>query len=179
MLPRLLFTYLLICTLSLVLTFQPSLQRRPAFKLQPNYAARPSPQGIAPLFMSVTSETEVKNTVTLPPDLKSRSLLFTVLASLAVAISYADRSNLSTAIIPMAQVFKWDSFFSGLVLSSFWLGYGTTQVLGGRVADKIGGEKLLVGAMLIWSVCTGLTPMAASSGPAALLLIRYDHNTTV
>lgn len=92
----------------------------------------------------------------------SGALLFTLLSALAIAISYADRSNLSTAIIPMANQLQWDASFSGLVLSLFWLGYALTQIIGGSLADKgIGGEKLLPLALLGWSICTGLTPSAA------------------
>ena len=40
----------------------------------------------------------------------------------------------------MATDFGWDSFFSGLVLSSFWAGYALTQILGGKLADKFGGQ---------------------------------------
>lgn len=54
---------------------------------------------------------------------------------------YLQRSNLSTAIIPMAAAFQWDSLFSGLVLSAFWAGYALTQVLGGKLADKYGGQS--------------------------------------
>ena len=61
-------------------------------------------------------------------------------ASLIFCLTCTDRSNLSTAIIPMAAAFQWDSFFSGLVLSSFWAGYALTQVLGGKLADKYGGQ---------------------------------------
>ena len=42
----------------------------------------------------------------------------------------------------MAAAFQWDSFFSGLVLSSFWAGYALTQILGGKLADKYGGQIL-------------------------------------
>ena len=88
-------------------------------------------------------------------EIRTQSVVFTALAALAVAISYADRSNISTAIIPMASQFQWDSFYSGIVLSSFWLGYACTQIVGGTLADRYGGEALLVFAMLTWSLCTG------------------------
>ena len=66
----------------------------------------------------------------------SRPYLFTILTALAIAISYADRTNLSTSIIPMTDQYGWDASTSGLVLSSFWLGYGSSQVIGGKVADR-------------------------------------------
>lgn len=46
-------------------------------------------------------------------------------------ICYADRSNMSTAIIPMSQDLGWDKAYQGVVLSAFFLGYATTQILGG------------------------------------------------
>ena len=106
-----------------------------------------------------------------PPGLKKNGWLFTILSAIAIAVSYADRSNLSTAIIPMAEHFKWDSFFSGVVLSSFWAGYALTQILGGRLADKFGGEKLLAGAITLWSLCTYFTPFVAGNNQL-LLLVR-------
>ena len=42
----------------------------------------------------------------------SKSIQFTLFSALAVAISYADRSNLSTAIIPMAGNLKDGQMFS-------------------------------------------------------------------
>ena len=68
--------------------------------------------------------------------ISGQTIPFTLLSALAIAISYADRSNLSTAIIPMAAAFHWDSLFSGVVLSAFWGGYALTQVLGGRLAGN-------------------------------------------
>jgi len=94
------------------------------------------------------------------------------LSALAIAISYADRSNLSTAIIPMAKELNWNSLFSGLVLSAFWAGYATTQVLGGALADAYGGELLLVFAMLLWSCATAVTPIAAAAGTVQVLGAR-------
>lgn len=100
------------------------------------------------------------------------SVVLVGLSALAIAISYADRSNLSTAIIPMAKELNWNSLFSGLVLSAFWAGYATTQVLGGALADAYGGELLLVLAMLLWSCATALTPLAAAAGTVQVLGAR-------
>lgn len=106
------------------------------------------------------------------PQMYKFALPFTLLSALAIAISYADRANLSTAIIPMAARFNWDSTFSGLVLSAFWAGYALTQIIGGKTADTLGGEKLLIAALLLWSICTGITPWAANLGAIPVLLVR-------
>lgn len=100
--------------------------------------------------------------------------------------SYADRANLSTAIIPMSASLHWDSFFSGLVLSAFWAGYACTQIIGkcgcsseivvlnffcentgGNLADRFGGENILLTAIVLWSAFTALTPEAAAASTAA------------
>ena len=43
-------------------------------------------------------------------------------------------------------------------MSCFLWGYAITQVFAGRYADKLGGEKILVGTTLIWSLLTLFTP---------------------
>jgi hypothetical protein len=48
------------------------------------------------------------------------SVLFTLLSALAILISYADRANISTTIVSMAQQYRWDSTFQGFVLTSFF-----------------------------------------------------------
>lgn len=68
---------------------------------------------------------------------------------------YALRVNLSVAIVEMTdnrtviqpdgtetyeQHFPWDSRQKGYVLSSFFYGYLATQVIGGVIAAKIGGN---------------------------------------
>ena len=54
-----------------------------------------------------------------------------------------DRSNIAVAIVYMAKEFKWSSTTQGLILSSFFVGYLTTQVVGGVLADKFGGKGVL------------------------------------
>jgi MFS family permease len=58
-------------------------------------------------------------------------------------ITPKDRSNIAVAIVYMAKEFGWSSTTQGLVLSSFFVGYLTTQVLGGALADKFGGKWVL------------------------------------
>lgn len=94
------------------------------------------------------------------------------LCSLAVVICYADRSNISTAILPMAADFGWDKAFQGVVLSSFFGGYALTQILGGQLADRLGGKLVLASGVALWSLFTFATPAAAAAGTVPLILCR-------
>jgi MFS family permease len=103
-----------------------------------------------------------------------QSVKFVLLAAAAVAISYADRSNISTAIISMSSQYSYSNTLSGFVLSSFFVGYTLTQIVGGKLADSdfFRGELLLPFAMVVWSAFTAITPFAASQGPEILLVSR-------
>jgi MFS family permease len=46
------------------------------------------------------------------------------------------------------------------------------QVLGGGLADRFGGGRVLTGAVFAWSAATVLTPYAASVGLPSLLAMR-------
>ncbi len=90
----------------------------------------------------------------------------------ATFLCYIDRVNISVAVIPMAKELGWDAETQGRVLSLFFVGYLLTQILGGRLADRFGGKRVLGAGVLLWSLFTVLTPPAASLGLAALLLAR-------
>ena len=49
----------------------------------------------------------------------------------ASVVCYVDRTNISVAIVAMARDYEWGDAQRSLVLSSFFIGYMTTQVLGG------------------------------------------------
>ncbi len=87
-------------------------------------------------------------------------------------ICYIDRVNMSVAIIPMAEEFKWAQTTKGIVLSSFFYGYLATQVLGGWLADRYGGKVILGFGVLWWSIFTMLTPPAAAISLTVLFLAR-------
>lgn len=65
------------------------------------------------------------------------------LCTLAILICYADRSNISVAIVPMSEEFTWSDSYKGTVLSVFFIGYAATQLLGGALADRYGGKGVL------------------------------------
>jgi len=87
-------------------------------------------------------------------------------------ICYIDRVNISVAIIPMAEQFGWSDTQRGLVLSSFFVGYLVTQVLGGWLAAKLGGKAVLGFGALWWSLFTLLTPLSAMASFPILIATR-------
>ena len=94
------------------------------------------------------------------------------LSFLAVFICYIDRVNISVAIIPMQQQFGWSESQVGIILGSFYFGYMISMTIGGYLADKYGGKKVLGIGLLIWSFFTVITPIFAYSGLWYLILIR-------
>jgi MFS family permease len=99
---------------------------------------------------------------------------YTVIALLALAsaICYFDRVNISIAIIPLARDRGYDAAATGLILSSFFWGYIGPQMLGGWLADRFGGKRVLTAGVVLWSLGTVLTPVAAELSFAALLVMR-------
>jgi len=61
----------------------------------------------------------------------------------------------------MTQDFGWSKADLGAVMGSFFWGYITTQVIGGYMADKLGGDKVLWMSGLVWGTLTFLTPFIA------------------
>ena len=94
------------------------------------------------------------------------------LSYIAVFICYIDRVNISVAIIPMQEQFGWSELQVGIVLGTFYVGYMISMTLGGYLADKYGGKKVLGYALIIWSLFTIVTPFFAYSGLWWLIFIR-------
>jgi ACS family sodium-dependent inorganic phosphate cotransporter len=112
-------------------------------------------------------EAEIAQTVAWP-----RRYTVVVLLALASAICYIDRVNISIAIIPLARDRGYDAAATGWILSSFFWGYIGPQMLGGWLADRFGGKRVLTAGVLLWSLGTLLTPVAAEISFGALLMMR-------
>lgn len=100
---------------------------------------------------------------------------------------YALRVNLSVAIVAMTenrtvehangtttyeQYFNWSSKEKGYVLSSFFYGYLCTQVIGGVIAAKIGGNLLFGIGVGVTALLTLITPAAANYSLFAMIAVR-------
>lgn len=90
----------------------------------------------------------------------------------AMFIAYTDRVNISVAAIQMQADFGWTETTKGIVLSSFFFGYLLTQVLGGWLANRFGGRRVLGLAVISWSILTLVTPWAAALAFGVLIAAR-------
>ncbi len=69
--------------------------------------------------------------------------------------------------------FDWDEFTRGLVLSAFGYGYVTTQIIGGRLAERLGVRAVYGRCLAACGVLTILSPVAAKVGGAwAFAVVR-------
>ncbi|MDR3590402.1 MAG: MFS transporter [Negativicutes bacterium] len=74
-------------------------------------------------------------------------------------VSYMDRMVMATAIPYIAKEFNLTPVSVGVVLSSFFFGYATFQVIGGILADKFGARKVMTFGIFWWSLFTAFTGM--------------------
>lgn len=71
---------------------------------------------------------------------------------------YSTRTTMPLLVPAVSAERKWSKTDSGTVLSSFFWGYTLTQVLGGYLSDKLGGERVIFLAAIGWSLITFWMP---------------------
>jgi sugar phosphate permease len=91
-------------------------------------------------------------------------------------VDYVDRLVISTALPSIGKEFGLDHTQQGLVMTVFFISYALCQFPGGMLADRVGCRRIMVAAMVAWSVFTGLTGLAASFG--MLLVVRVLFGVT-
>lgn len=82
-----------------------------------------------------------------------------------------DRFIINYAILGISEDLQLSASATGIVLSSFFAGYALMQIPGGWLADKFGFRKVLIIAVLLWSIFTVLTGAAWSF--LSLIFIRF------
>uniref|UniRef100_A0A8D0KXP7 Solute carrier family 17 member 4 n=1 Tax=Strix occidentalis caurina TaxID=311401 RepID=A0A8D0KXP7_STROC len=114
----------------------------------------------------------------------------TLVLHISLFMAYALRVSLSITIVAMtnsshphgcsgsaprssypgfAPVYSWSAETQGIILSSFFYGYGLTQALGGYCSGLFGGKPILGSGLLLSSVLTLLVPRAAELGVSFLI----------
>uniref|UniRef100_X2ATU3 Major facilitator superfamily (MFS) profile domain-containing protein n=1 Tax=Capitella teleta TaxID=283909 RepID=X2ATU3_CAPTE len=87
---------------------------------------------------------------------------------------YASRTAMPLCTMAISSELGWDKTDTGSVLSAFFWGYTMTQILGGYLSDRIGGDKLLMSGAMGWTILTFWTPQIirwSSTKSTALALI--------
>uniref|UniRef100_A0A4W5MSE9 Solute carrier family 17 member 9b n=1 Tax=Hucho hucho TaxID=62062 RepID=A0A4W5MSE9_9TELE len=87
--------------------------------------------------------------------------VWTVVLLLGTCLLYCARVAMPICAVSMAEKFNWTKRDQGMVLGSFFWGYCFTQVLGGYVSDRVGGEKVLLLSAAAWGAMTAFTPVLA------------------
>ncbi|MEU7070163.1 MFS transporter [Streptomyces narbonensis] len=106
------------------------------------------------------------------PPAHRRTVRITVaLLFAAWLVDYADRLVINLVLPSIGVEFDLDRTQQGLVVSAFFLAYALCQIPGGMLADRFGGRRVTLWALLAWSVFTALTGFAWSF--AVLLALRF------
>ncbi|XP_077991848.1 voltage-gated purine nucleotide uniporter SLC17A9-like [Glandiceps talaboti] len=77
------------------------------------------------------------------------------------ALIIACRNCLPISAVAMSKEFNWNKSDTGLILSSFYWGYPTTQILSGYLSDRFGGDQVATIAGIGWGLLTLLFPFCA------------------
>lgn len=75
------------------------------------------------------------------------------------AAIYCCRTAMPLCAVTIEKEFGWSKTDAGTILSSFFWGYSMTQVAGGYLSDRVGGDKVILAAALVWSLITFWTPL--------------------
>lgn len=76
---------------------------------------------------------------------------------------YSVRSAMSVCVPVIGKELGWSKQISGIALSAFLCGYVSTNVLGGYLADRYGGEQMIIYSGTVWASMTILLPYLANS----------------
>ncbi|CAG0920085.1 unnamed protein product [Notodromas monacha] len=68
--------------------------------------------------------------------------------------------------------FVWDETAQGAILGSFYWGYVFTQLLGGRLSERFGPKRVLMGSLVSATVVTLLIPSVAHLGVGWVIAFR-------
>ena len=88
---------------------------------------------------------------------------------LATLTAYVERTGFSIAYTAMTKDVAVDEAVKGTVLSSFYWGYGVSQIPGGWAAQRFGGDITLTISFIFWSIASILTPGNATNTNSIIL----------
>ncbi|XP_062397457.1 voltage-gated purine nucleotide uniporter SLC17A9-like [Sardina pilchardus] len=92
---------------------------------------------------------------------RSQAQTWTIMILLITCLLYCARMAMPVCAVAMATEFSWSKTETGVVMSGFFWGYCFTQIIGGHVSDRIGGERVLFISSIAWGSMTAVTPVLA------------------
>ena len=95
---------------------------------------------------------------------KRTRMKWTVMFFFGILLVYCVRTSISVCAVAMGKELGWNKQIAGMALSAFFCGYVTTNVLGGYLADRHGGEVVIFYSAIIWALLTTILPLLAHSG---------------
>ena len=131
----------------------------------------PLTHALPPASVASTSSMDEDDAIRAAPKFTRRWKVVAMMA-LAFVLCNMDKVNMSVAVIPMARDLGWSATDRGLVSSAFFWGYSLTQIPAGWVSTRLGGAKVLVMGVFLWSLGTLIAPPAAHAGLWALCASR-------
>lgn len=94
-----------------------------------------------------------------------------VLLFLGWSLGNLDRYIMNYAVLSITEDLNLSPSSTGLLLSSFFAGYALMQMPGGWLSDRFGPRKVIIAAVVMWSIFTGLTGAAWSL--TSMIIIRF------
>lgn len=87
-----------------------------------------------------------------------------VLLGIGVLVNYLDRVNLSVAHDAVAAKFGTSDVLFGYLLSAYSWTYAAMQIPSGSLLDRFGVRRIMLIAVILWALASGLAAVAASIG---------------
>lgn len=98
---------------------------------------------------------------------------------------YSTRTTMPLVIPTISSEKDWSKSNAGCILSSFFWGYTITQIAGGYLSDKYGGERVIFIASIFWSIITIIMPNIielssyfSTLSLAFIVTVRVIHGAT-
>ena len=101
--------------------------------------------------------------------IKPRSIA--ILLGVGVIVNYFDRVNLSVAHDALQKTYGISDVTFGYLLGSYSLTYGAMQLPSGSLLDRFGVRRIMLAAILLWAIASGLAAVAPSI--VVLFAARY------
>ena len=90
---------------------------------------------------------------------------------LCYLVAWLDRMAIALTLPSMEADIGLDPQTKGFIISAFFVGYALCQVPGGILADRFGPRRVIIGALVWWSVFTSVT--GAMWSVASMLVARF------